>query len=65
MHNAVVHLRPNVFLVDTTAAHALDHLLGFLFINSSFLCNNLSENFIDLSGHMGSVTANIEVGLLL
>ena len=59
------HLRPNVFLVDTTATHALDHLLSLRGIHSSFFGDDLSENIIDFSGHVSSITTDVEVGLLL
>lgn len=58
-------LRPNIFLVDTAAAHTLDNLFSFLLVDASLFGNDLAQNLIDLSSHMSGITANVEVGLLL
>ena len=58
-------LRPDVFLIHTTASHALDNLFGFFIIDASLLSDDLTEDLVYLSRHVRSISTNVKVGLLL
>ena len=52
-------------LVLVGCPHILDDLLALSFRKTALLRDDLSENSVDLASHVGSVTANVEVSLLL
>jgi len=43
----------------------LNHLLATLGGHTALLGDNVSQHQVDLTSHVGSVTTNVEVGLLL
>jgi len=56
--------RPDILLVDTATAHALHYLLGLLFRHATFLLDDLRDDVVDFSCHVGGVAADVEVCLL-
>ena len=53
------------YLVLVRRPHILDNLLSLGLGNASLLGNDLAQNGVDLARHVGGVTADVEVGLLL
>ena len=43
----------------------LDHLLALLWGHATLLGNDVTQNQVDLPGHVGGVTTHVKVGLLL
>lgn len=43
----------------------LDHLVGPLGGETTLLGDDLAEDEVDFTGHVGGITADVEVGLLL
>src|SRR5687767_3761308 len=52
------------YLILIPCPHILHNLLCLRFRNPSLLHQNLGQDTVDLAGHVGRVTADIEVGLL-
>lgn len=52
------------YLVLVCCSHILDNLLCLGLGDATALSNDLSQNSVDFTGHVGSVTADIEEGLL-
>lgn len=58
-------LRPHVLLVLVGRAHRLDDFLAPRLVHAAVLGNDLAQQCVDLARHVGGVTADVEVGLLL
>lgn len=52
------------YLICGRGPHVLDNLLGLGQGNVALLGNDLNENRIDLTGHVGCVATDVKVGLL-
>jgi hypothetical protein len=52
------------YLVLIGSPHILDNLLRLGFGDAPALGNDLSQNIVDFAGHVGSVAADVEEGLL-
>lgn len=53
------------YLVLVGGSHVLDDLLALRLRNTPLLSNNLAENSVDFAGHVGRITTDINVCLLL
>jgi len=53
------------YLVLVRGPHVLDHLLGLGFWDAALLRNDLAKHRVDFTGHVGGVTTDVEVRLLL
>lgn len=60
-----VRLRPDILLVLVTRPHGLDNVLRLLLRDAPLFRDDLAEQRVDLAGHIGCVTAHVEVRLLL
>lgn len=52
-------------MVATAAAHVLDHLLAALWTHAAAFGDDLTQYKVDLAGHVGRITTDVEVGLML
>ena len=52
-------------MVATAATHVLDHLFTALGTHTTALSYDLAQHKVDLTGHVGRVTTDVEVGLVL
>ena len=53
------------YLVLVRRPHVLDNLLSLGLGNAPLLRNDVTQDSVDLARHVGGVTADVEVGLLL
>lgn len=53
------------YLVLVGSSHVLDNLLTLGLRHATLLGNNLSEERVDFTCHVGGITADVKVGLLL
>lgn len=53
------------YLVLVRRPHVLDNLLGLGLGNASLLGNDVAQDGVNLARHVGGVTADVEIGLLL
>jgi hypothetical protein len=53
------------YLVLICGSHVLDDLFGLCFCDTAVFGQDLSQNGVDFTSHVGGVATDVEVGLLL